>query len=103
MRIIEVDAGNWRSVLDFYNGLLAVLGAPQWHGRSIDALIDSMIWGGINAVEAPYTIRIVRSANLSKEIRDHIELVNRVLAEASAEFRERRGHDVIVQWEIDPQ
>src|SRR6185312_10255912 len=76
MRIIELDAGNWRSALDFYNDLLAALGAPTGHGRNINALVDSMIWGGMNAVEAPYTIRILHTTKLSQQIRDELELVN---------------------------
>jgi len=101
MRIIELDAGNWRSALDFYNDLLAALGAPTGHGRNINALVDSMIWGGMNAVEAPYTIRILHTTKLSQEIRDELELVKRVFAEACAEFHERRGHDVCIEWEIE--
>ncbi|MBC9884143.1 barstar family protein, partial [Bradyrhizobium sp. INPA01-394B] len=42
----------WR---DFYDALLAALGAPEGHGRNLNALIDSMVWAGMNAVEAPYT------------------------------------------------
>jgi RNAse (barnase) inhibitor barstar len=58
MRWIELDGGSWTTALDFYTALLGALGAPKGHGRNINALIDSMIWGGMNAVEPPYTIRI---------------------------------------------
>jgi hypothetical protein len=48
MRIIELDATKWETVLDFYYALLAAVEAPKGHGKSPDALIDSMIWGGMN-------------------------------------------------------
>ena len=50
MRVITLDAINWKNILDFYVDLLAALEAPAWHGRSINALIDSMIWGRINPI-----------------------------------------------------
>ena len=53
MRIIDLSATNWKSTLDFYDALLAALGAPRGHGKSVDALIDSMVWGGMNKVEPP--------------------------------------------------
>jgi hypothetical protein len=96
LRIIELDATNWATVLDFYAALLAALGAPAWHGRSIDALVDSMIWGGINAVEPPYTIRVRGLAGCSKEIVEEVELARTALNDARAEFRSLRGHDVEV-------
>ncbi len=100
MRIIELDATKWQNVMDFYHALLASVEAPQWHGRSPDALIDSMIWGGINAVEPPYTVRISGSATLPKDVRDHIELVKCALAEARLDYSSRQGSDVEVVVEI---
>ncbi|HYM17573.1 MAG TPA: barstar family protein [Micropepsaceae bacterium] len=99
MRQIELDASSWTTVLDFYAALLAALGAPNWHGMNINALIDSMIWGGINAVEPPYTVRIREIAKLSKDIVGEVELAKRALSEARAEFRRSRGHDVEVLLE----
>ena len=58
MKVIELDAGLWREYLDFARALLAVLEAPHWHGTGVDALIDSMVYGGINGVEPPYTVVI---------------------------------------------
>jgi len=99
MRVIELDARNWRTELDFYNALLAALGAPEWHGRNLNALTDSMIYGGINAVEPPYSIRIRGTQKLAKNVRDQLETTKRVLGAARAEFRARRGHDVEVEFE----
>lgn len=87
-------------MLDFYDALLSALGAPAWHGRSIDALIDSMIWGGINLVEPPYLIRVRGSSRLPSDVQDHIELAKDFLLKARAEFHALRGCDVEVDFEI---
>jgi hypothetical protein len=100
MRIIDLDGRRWRTALDFYQALLPALGAPSWHGESIDALIDSMVWGEINAVEAPYVVRIFNVEGLAQEVRDHIELASRAVEEGRADFRARKGYDVDVRVEI---
>ena len=66
MKVIELDASGWLTPLDFYEALLASLGAPEWHGRNINALIDSMIVGDINSVEAPYRV-VVTGLNKAHE------------------------------------
>ena len=102
MRIIELDATEWKTVLDFYEALLPELGAPEWHGRSVDALIDSMIWGGINALEPPFKVRVLHLASAPKPIRDHVELTAQALAEARAEYQTRNGGDVNVELQTVP-
>jgi hypothetical protein len=96
MRIIELDAANWKTVIDFYHALLAAIGAPAWHGMSPDALIDSMIWGGINTVEPPYTVRISSLPTAPKEVRDHVELVKDDLVEARIYRKRHNGDDIDV-------
>jgi RNAse (barnase) inhibitor barstar len=100
MRIIELDATKWKTVNDFYDALLAAIGAPKGHGRSPDALIDSMVWGGMNAVEPPYTVRISGAATLPKDVCDRVETAKRVLAEGRMDYRKLRGGDVEVAIEI---
>ena len=85
MKIIDLDAANWTTILDFYKALLPGLGAPDWHGRSIDALADSMIFGGINAVEPPYTVRIRNTRQLPKDVLNEIVLAKNWLARVRAE------------------
>jgi Barstar (barnase inhibitor) len=74
MRVIEIDCSDWQSVKDFLTALRAAIGAPDEHGWSVNAFIDSMIWGGINQTEPPYEIRISGTERGPKEIRDHIDL-----------------------------
>jgi len=101
MRIIELDAKNCKTQLEFFNAILLALGAPKGHGHSIDALIDSTIWKGMkNKVEPPYTIQIHNVETLPKDVRDIIELVRDVLSKAREDFRIREGRDVEVALEI---
>ena len=102
MRIIELDATKWKTVLDFYDALLAGIGAPKWHGKSPDALIDSMIWGGINAVEPPYTVRILGLSAAPQELRDHVQLASDVLVDGRIYRKRHKGDDVDVSIVIAP-
>ena len=102
MRIIELDAADWKTVRDFYDVLLPALGAPEGHGCSIDSLLDSMVWGGMNAIEPPYTVRIKNAQALPKEIINHINLLAHYIPEHRAEYRAREGEDVDVNVEIVP-
>jgi RNAse (barnase) inhibitor barstar len=101
MRTIDLDAANWTTALDFYEALLAALGAPAEHGQNINALTDSLIWGGVNAIEPPYTIRIRHIGRAPKVVIREVELANQALSEARAQFRAQHGRDVDVQLEIN--
>ncbi len=100
MRTIELDAGNWRTVHEFYDALLAELGAPAWHGRSIDALIDSMVWGGINSLAPPYRVLVSGVESIPREIRNEVELASRALNEAGLERQRRQAQKADVTFEI---
>lgn len=100
MRIIELKADNWKSVLDFYRDLLAALEAPAWHSASIDAAIDSIVWGGINKVQPPYQIRVTGAHKLSPEIRKTIEILSKEIEEQRADHRRQHDKDVEVSLEI---
>jgi RNAse (barnase) inhibitor barstar len=43
---------------DVYNAFFHAVGAPEWHGRNLDALADSISGGSINQVEVPYRLVI---------------------------------------------
>ncbi|MBO9575444.1 MAG: barstar family protein [Sphingobium sp.] len=85
MRTIELDASNWRSFPDFYEALLAGLGAPDWHGRNLDALIDSMVYGGINTIERPFRIQVIGVATAGKDAVDELRNAIVALVEEGAE------------------
>ena len=100
MRTIDLDASGWKTILDFYEALLPQLGAPPGHGHGLDALIDSVIWGGVNALEPPFAIRVRHLAGSPKTVRDAVELTKHALSEARSEFRARNGGDVDVELQI---
>ncbi len=102
MRIIELDATKWKKVLDFYADILRALEAPEWHGESIDALIDSMIYGRINAIEPPYVVRVLGASALPKDVREHVDIVRDALVEARVQLRKWHKRDVEVSFEIRP-
>ena len=95
MKRIELDAREWRTDLDFYEALLAALGAPRWHGRNINALIDSMIYGGINEIDPPYKIVISGTRGIPSGVADEIAFT--ILA-----FGEAQGTDILVEFQTCP-
>ncbi|MEI9997494.1 MAG: barstar family protein [Rhizomicrobium sp.] len=101
MQVIELDGANWAAATDFYDALLAALGAPRWHGQSVDALIDSMIYGGVNAIEPPYIVRVKGIGKVPTEVQTEVELASKYLAQARQDYRASRGQDIEVQLEID--
>lgn len=56
MNIVRLDAKHWQIADDFYTAVLRKLGAPDWHGKNINALIDSMVVGDINRLELPMRV-----------------------------------------------
>ena len=100
MKTINLKASAWSGILDFYEELLEALDAPFWHGRSIDALIDSMVWGGVSGVEPPYIVRIIGLHEAPQEIQHEIQLIKECIDEARLEFHKIKGHHVDVQIEI---
>lgn len=53
--LIEIDASGWQDEGEVWEAVLAALRAPDWHGRNLDALADSLS-GGVNGVASPVTL-----------------------------------------------
>jgi nicotinamide-nucleotide amidase len=94
IRVIKLDASGWTAPLDFYDALLTAIGAPNWHGRSVDALVDSMLYGGINAIEAPYRIWIVGAASLPEDVRKELDIV-------IVTIDEQQGVEKEIEFQLD--
>jgi len=102
MQNIDLDASSWNTVLDVYEALLCALDAPPRHGRSLDALLDSMIWTDqVNEIKPPYRIRIVGTRAVPEVVRDEIAVIEEVLRHSRKEYQKRRGRDVEVEIETD--
>ena len=87
MRIIELDASGCKTPLDFLTALRRAIGAPEENGRNVDAIVDSMIRGGMNLVEPPYTIRIVGAAKIASEIKTEITALAQAVSGDVTAFR----------------
>ena len=96
MRIIKLDASGWKTLLDFYEALLVALEAPHWHGRNINALIDSMVYGGINGIEPPYTVLVTNLTDVPKAVCEEVSYTVSAIQEARQERFENQGVDVEV-------
>lgn len=57
MDSITFRASNWNTSAQVYDDLLGWLGAPDWHGRNLDALWDGLT-GGLMGRAPPYVIRV---------------------------------------------
>lgn len=77
---------------DFYNMFLPQVKAPEWHGRNLDALADSVVTGDINSIEPPYTIH---SINTSKAPEHMAEFQLKVLAIFNEGVTEDRGIKIV--------
>lgn len=95
MRVIKLDALKWKSTDDFYDAILGALEAPRWHGRNVDALVDS-IWGGsINGIEPPYKIWIINTIGLPPKVMQQIEWM-------VTDINAQQGRERDILFQIDP-
>jgi len=101
MQRIELDATPWRTRDEFYDALFQVLEAPEWHGRNLNPLVDSMIWGGINELKSPYTIAIMNAERVSADVGDEIRHAVDAIRSGRSDFRERRGEEADVYLKTD--
>lgn len=83
--LLELDGSNWKSIDDVYNSLFATLGSPAWHGRNFDALNDSIVTGGINAVEVPYRLLIGGLRAAPPEVRDFVSQLSTFISDREAQ------------------
>jgi|GEM_PF-5842637 len=97
MKLIELDARRWRSVDDVCSAILAALGAPEWHGKNLDALWETITEAVpcdrdtpetlINAVQPPFQIVVTGSAAASGEVQKFLAKLRQLFTEANAEYK----------------
>ncbi len=90
----------WQSIGDFYNSILPELQAPERHGANLNALVESMVWGGINKLDPPYKVEILNSEKVPQDVLEEIREIADFTLESCAEFRERKGRDPGVSFNI---
>jgi hypothetical protein len=101
MLVIELDATDWRSFQDFDEALKAALGSCEGHGNSVNAWIDSIIYGGMNAVEAPYVVRITGTKNCDATLKEKLATFSEAIIGARAWKLKHYGTDVEVSFRIE--
>ena len=77
---------NWEEINTeemFYNKFLPQVNAPEWHGRNLDALADSVITGDINGIEPPYIIKNIKTDSAPNNIKEFQIKVLTVFVEAT--------------------
>jgi RNAse (barnase) inhibitor barstar len=100
MRTATLDASNWNKVSDFYDALFQAIGAPDWHGRNINALVDSIVYEGINSLQPPYALTIINAAQLLEPIKTEVALAAEAVREAREDRYAQTGVDVVVSLEL---
>lgn len=97
MRIVQLDASGWKTVLDFLTALKKALNAPEWCGSSVDAINELMIWGLVaETPQPPYVVQISGTAKAPKDVQDYIALTADCVREAREEKKARDGEDLDV-------
>ena len=74
-----LDGRHWQDANDFYDAFFVAVGAPKWHGRSLDALNDSIGAGQINRIETPYTIVVRGYEQMAPRARQFVDRVREVI------------------------
>ena len=85
MKELLLDASNWKTKDDVYDAIFCVVRSPEWHGRNLDALRDSIATGQINKIEVPYRL-VVRNARASGAdakamLQDFVKLIHDLAGE----------------------
>ena len=83
MKVIELDASGWKTTDDFYDAILAAVGAPDWHGRVPVALVDTMFHDDVNKVVQPYRVEIRNWTAAAFEVKAEIVRVVRLFEEVN--------------------
>lgn len=82
---------NWKEIDSeemFYEKFLPQVDAPDWHGRNLDAVGDSIVTGDVNGIEPPYTIKNINTSKSPESIKDFQGKILDVFVEAAMEPRD---------------
>jgi RNAse (barnase) inhibitor barstar len=80
---LRLDARGWYSREAMWRALLDALGAPEWHGHSLDALYDSLV-SGLDRVRPPLLVELVGAAECPAALVAYLTRVREVFADAGA-------------------
>lgn len=96
MQVIEIDASQLATHLEFIDALRQAIVAPDGHGSSGDAFVDSMIWGGMNGIEPPYEVRVAGLDKAPAAVNDCAVAIADAVRCGREWRRTNRGEDIEV-------
>jgi RNAse (barnase) inhibitor barstar len=85
-RRIVLDVTGCTTTAELNEAAAKVLGAPDWHGRNLDAWWDSLRSDDINEVRAPYTIVIRGSRTVPADLAEYVRRFASLFDDARAEY-----------------
>jgi RNAse (barnase) inhibitor barstar len=84
MKEFVLDGSTWQTRDDVYDAFFKAVGAPEWHGRNFNALVDSIETGSINAIEVPYRLVIKHYGSVGEDAKkmasDFVDLIQEIRA-----------------------
>lgn len=80
---IVIDWAELKSEEAFYETVLPQLDAPDWHGRNLSALWDSVGVGQINGIEPPYRVVVLGIRDVPDALADFVRRVVIVFLDAA--------------------
>ncbi|KQW70984.1 hypothetical protein ASE17_15250 [Phenylobacterium sp. Root77] len=98
MNTIEIDASRCWNHKEFAVLLQETIRALPGHGSSVEAFVDSMVFGTMSELSPPY--RIVVLGELRPEVRAFAADLSNAIGQARLERRTRRGEDVEVSLKV---
>jgi len=84
MQEITLHAAGWTTREDFYAAYLPAVRAPEWHGHTLDAILDSLR-GDVNGIDPPFRIRVIGVGHLNDECRRFLESLAGIVGVARSE------------------
>ena len=84
-KVVTFDWLKFSSPEIFYPIYFKLVGAPDWHGQSLDALYDSIVVGRINKLSPRYTLENINVTETHGTIKEFQKLVLNIFLDASIE------------------
>jgi RNAse (barnase) inhibitor barstar len=87
LTVLRLDGSGWQQREDLWEALLAALGAPDWHGHSLDALFDSLV-ARLNRVPPPLRVEMAGVARTPPALVAYATRIRAVFEDAARETGE---------------
>lgn len=88
MKIIELDASDWSTIVDMYQALIDAVGGPKNAATNADGLFEYLFYPGMAAVQPPYTIRISNLDRVPTEVEKHLRKLDILVTDVRGNARD---------------